>query len=601
MKKSSSTWLMYGIAVCLPIIFFLLLEMALRLADYGQDYPLFIDNPSHPQYQLPRPDIIKRYFAKDTAVPPVSMEANFLLKDKPENGFRLFVQGGSTAAGYPYGLGASLAGMLDSRVRASKPGHYVEVVNTAMSAVNSYTLLDFADEIIEQQPDAILIYAGHNEFLGILGVGSNFVVAGSSSATRWLLRLRDWRVFQLVQNTIAPLSANASNTSSSESNNYESNNKNIDNSKVDKTLANQSSRTLMSKVAKHKHITTDSELFAAGIAQFRHNMQALLRRYGDAKIPVLLSTIASNEQDHPPFESHPTPLPLTTQLQALQAQINPSQAKLLLDQLLNAASSLALPSADVHFKLGQYCAARKLSACAQSQFALATEHDLLRFRAPAAINDIIRELAAQFSHVELVDAQAALRQRSANQLIGRNVMLEHLHPNVSGYFVIANAFYDRLWQLDLLASKQQRQYYVDANSAWQRRPILPSEEYKGFADVLTLMADYPFTDSPQPITLPTPHNWETALGKAAHLKQVSWIDMMHTALKRYKENQDIQMVIKTTVILADALPHDGYMNLQAARVLDKRQRDVEALYYYQRAQRAGGMNLEKHIARLSEK
>ena len=76
--------------------------------------------------------------------------------------------------------------------------------------------------------------------------------------------------------------------------------------------------------------------------------------------------------------------------------------------------------------------------------------------------------------------------------------------------------------------------------------------------------------------------------------------MMQTALTRYKENKDIEMVIKTTLILADALPHDGYMNLQAARVLDKRQRNIEALYYYLRAQRAGGMNLESHIARLQK-
>ena len=45
-----------------------------------------------------------------------------------------------------------------------------------MSAVSSYTLLDFSDEIVDYQPDAILIYAGHNEYLGILGVGS--VLAG---------------------------------------------------------------------------------------------------------------------------------------------------------------------------------------------------------------------------------------------------------------------------------------------------------------------------------------------------------------------------------------------------------------------------------------
>ena len=82
---------------------------------------------------------------------------------------------------------------------------------------------------------------------------------------------------------------------------------------------------------------------------------------------------------------------------------------------------------------------------------------------------------------------------------------------------------------------------------------------------------------------------------------INKIEMMQTALKRYKEDKDIDMVIKTTLILADALPHDGYRNLQAAQTLDKLERDVEALYYYQRAERAGGMGLEKHIARLSKK
>ena len=42
-----------------------------------------------------------------------------------------------------------------------------------MAAVSSYVLLDFADEIIAQQPDAVMIYAGHNEYLGIGGVGSS--------------------------------------------------------------------------------------------------------------------------------------------------------------------------------------------------------------------------------------------------------------------------------------------------------------------------------------------------------------------------------------------------------------------------------------------
>ncbi len=71
-----------------------------------------LENPAHPDYLLPRPDILSRYFP-DGHAPRVTMETNFFLKEKPENGLRLVVQGGSTATGFPYGLGEpSLAGML---------------------------------------------------------------------------------------------------------------------------------------------------------------------------------------------------------------------------------------------------------------------------------------------------------------------------------------------------------------------------------------------------------------------------------------------------------------------------------------------------------
>ena len=52
-----------------------------------------------------------------------------------------------------------------------------------MAAINSYTLLDFMDEILEQSPDALLIYTGHNEYYGALGVGSEQSLGNS----RWLI------------------------------------------------------------------------------------------------------------------------------------------------------------------------------------------------------------------------------------------------------------------------------------------------------------------------------------------------------------------------------------------------------------------------------
>ena len=40
------------------------------------------------------------------------------------------------------------------------------------SVLSALILYDQVAEILQQEPDAILIYAGHNEFYGALGVGS---------------------------------------------------------------------------------------------------------------------------------------------------------------------------------------------------------------------------------------------------------------------------------------------------------------------------------------------------------------------------------------------------------------------------------------------
>ncbi len=184
-KTRLSFWL---IAIALPFLFFVGLEWALRVAGFGKSMPLFMENPNAPDYMLPTPDVVKRYFHDDDHAPHVTIETNFFKKQKSERGLRLFVQGGSTAAGFPYGYSTSIAGMLDYRLKQSFPDREIEVVNTALSAVNSYTILDFVDEIIEQQPDAVLIYAGHNEYLGILGVGSAYTAAKFTCSNTYVFK-----------------------------------------------------------------------------------------------------------------------------------------------------------------------------------------------------------------------------------------------------------------------------------------------------------------------------------------------------------------------------------------------------------------------------
>jgi hypothetical protein len=122
------------------------------------------------EYRKCNPEFGKKYFSTFQNTAPAN---DIFLKQKPENGYRIFVIGSSTVNGFPYSPGIMFSRILHERLQDSYPGKQIEVINTSIIAVNSYTFYDKIDEILKEDPDAILIYAGHNEFYGELGIGSS--------------------------------------------------------------------------------------------------------------------------------------------------------------------------------------------------------------------------------------------------------------------------------------------------------------------------------------------------------------------------------------------------------------------------------------------
>lgn len=384
-ERKTPQWLLAGLTAAVPVVLLLLLEFGLRVAGFGSVEPLFLPSTSYPGYLEANGTVARRFVSDPTAPPITKIDAVFFRREKRTGALRFVVQGGSTAAGFPYGRFASLAGMLNDRLRLDFPEREVEVISTAMSAVNSYTLLDFAAEIAAIEPDVVLVYAGHNEYLGLLGVGSAFSVSGSQSLNRAFLALRGLRIFQGLRRVLSSLRA------------------------AEGARVVDEDVTLMARVVGESEIELDSELFRRGVSQFRDNMSGLLAVYQRRGIPVMLGTLVSNEGDHWPF---------------LSRDDGERSAK---DYY---ARGLELESA------GDYPAAR-------AAFREAKERDLLRFRAPEAMNEVIRELSAQYGAV-LVDVQAAFAAASPHGIVGNELMLEHLHPNVRGYALLADQFYEAL-------------------------------------------------------------------------------------------------------------------------------------------------------------
>ncbi len=456
-----------GAMLLLPVLFFLLLEGALRLVGYGDDYPLFVETPGHADYRYQSRDVARRYFSRRTEAP--TSQIDYFRAQKDSSTLRLFVQGGSTAAGYPFYYGGSFSRMLEQRLMQTFPARRIEVVNTAMAAVNSYTLRDLADEIIAQQPDAVLVYAGHNEYYGALGVGSSESLGRFPFVVNLYLRLQKLRTVQALRDVLVAAAGLFAGRSAGEA----------------------PGATLMERMVGEQSIPYGSPLYRMGLRQFQTNLSALLAKYRRRGIPVFVGTLASNERGHRPFVSG---LAAGTDADAWQARFRQGVEAAARGDTVAALAALGQTIAlDSLAAAALYARGRLLDAAghyaeARADLVAAKDRDQLRFRAAEDFNRIIREEAARFGAV-VVETREALAAASPGGIIGDNLMVEHLHPNVDGYFLLADAFYEAL----------RREGFGDAwdrpvPRATARREVLLTavDSLHGVLRVRKLMRSWPF-------------------------------------------------------------------------------------------------------------
>ncbi len=525
------------ITLLVPFGILLVLEMAMRLAGAGRLEPLFIPVEGAPGYEQPNPQVNRRFFPDPDAAPTVSIDTTYFRKDKPVGTFRVFVLGESSAAGFPYGRWASPGEFLARRLQRGSADRDVEVITTAMAAVTSYVLLDFVDEILAREPDAVVIYTGHNEYLGIGGVGSSYVGASSPALARLTLSLRRLHFYRGFETWLSRWLGG------------------------DATPAEDG--TLMSRVARERQIPYGSVLYQRGLEQFRGNMQRILDRFLAAGVPVFAGTLASNERDQPPFLNV---LAEGIDAAAWEAATAGGGASLEAGDATTAETafrdSLALDegAADAWYGLGAALLAQGRRSEAREAFLAAKDRDALRFRAPEAMNDILRELAGT-TGATLVDTQHALAQASQDRIIGADLMLEHLHPNVRGYFLLGDAFYEPL------AAATGSGVRINRETAWLERPATELDALAGGYRIEVLKNDWPFVPERRVTRLPAPQNDIERLAQAWFTGRQSWAETMTQAMSVYQQAGNATEAARVAVNLAEAFVTSAEAQGGAGRLL----------------------------------
>jgi tetratricopeptide (TPR) repeat protein len=305
----------------------------------------------------------------------------------------------------------------------------------------------------------------------------------------------------------------------------------------------------MARVAGERSIPLASEAFRRGTEQFENNLSRLLATYRAAAIPVFVGTLVSNERDQAP-------------LAVLAGAV---------EDAAGAAKTAYLAAQDSE-AAGNHDAARE-------GYAWARDLDPLRFRAPSEFGDIVRRVAVA-NGATVVEVRAAFAAASEHGLIGERLLLEHVHPNLEGYFLLSDAFHDALVGSGLLGTPGNP---ITDEEARAGMPVSEIDRYFGDYKVRLIRSGWPFTTTSTRPKLPAPSSEGARLAQELFLERISWPQAQDALRRHYQAAGDQGGYAHVTLILADAFPFAGTLQFEAAAALVGLERPREAVRYSHRA------------------
>ena len=486
----------YLALIIIPVLFFILLEIGLRIFNYGYDYTQWV-NPINGKLLL-NPDLGHKYFHNIPSVP--TSDQDIFDEVKKSNSFRVFVLGESAGAGYPFMPNGSFSRYLQQRLSIEYPASKIELVNCSITAINSYTMRDLMPGILDEKPDLILIYAGNNEYYGALGVGSMESMGTSRRIVNLVIYLERFRTFQLIRNVLSDIAGLFSKKQ-------------------------PLTGTLMARMAKNQYIGLDSKVYEKGLEQFEGNMRDILKMAKEKNVPIILGTLACNLKDQHPFVS---------------------------------INEKGFPPADKIFNQAQEELAKNNLHEADSLFRYAKDLDALRFRAPTDLNKIIFSIGKEFGD-QVINIDSVFDSLSPDKITGDNLMTDHLHPTLRGYQIIGKLFYGEMEEEGILPKTKPQGYNDNRQDSLTVANFLFTrlDSVIGEYRVKLLKNDWPYIDRKDKIPIDKliqPGDYIDSLALSLVEDKTNWQTVQSKAAAWYLQNHDLKSFIRIMNVLISEFP-----------------------------------------------
>jgi len=376
---------------------------------------------------------------------------------------RIFCFGGSTTYGRPFDGRTAFPRWLKELLQASCPEERFQVINAGGISYASYRIVPLIREALQFEPDLVIIYTGHNEFLERRTYSTLFDQGRTLVAVRsFLERLH---VYQGLKRLMQPalnrlVQPNKKEDSRGASDKMQESRARVGRKPKDKrTLLGEEVRAILDDSAGLELYHRDEGFSRGVVRHFAHNLKAMVTLCRNAGVPVILVEPDSNLKDFSPFKSQHgdgvgfagrSELDEKVERAARLTRDGKFEESLsLLDEVVRDDPLFA----DAHYWKGKALIGVGRNRKAHESLIRARDLDVCPLRATSPILDEIRKVGASgntvFVRFREVMKKGLLYRVDKTGIPGNDCFMDHVHPVIRGHQMLAETLLDEIVALGL--------------------------------------------------------------------------------------------------------------------------------------------------------